>query len=332
MQTLPSSIKDKTNAGQKVLALAILAAVGYGAVILLNKVIPPITQLIQNIWLLLAWGVPLALIVLYVISNPLLVWGFFKTISWKLTSWLVKMDPLSVMDRYVEYLKKKHRGLNESITVLVGKRNKLDRKIFDLNNRMKENAKFGTAAINTNNTTAASMYGTKVATDKNTLQMLAPMSARMERSLKFMTQLSDNWKYGIEQLEFQISAKREEYEIIKETTRGLKSAEDFINSDNEAAKLYGMSLKALEESVTQQIGYIDEFERKSKDIMAGMDIEKQARTDEGLQALEEYMKGDVSNLQFNPNVATQDISYELAPNGNGATKVTKFNILNKNAK
>jgi phage shock protein A len=299
MEALPSSLRDKTNGAQKFLAIVIMGAVLYGIAKVLNHVLPTFTELIKNIWLLLAYGVPLAIILLYVISNPLLIWGFFKTLSWKLTSFLVKMDPLSVMDRYVEYLKKKWAGLNDSITVLVGKKRKLERKIADLTSRMKENAQLGAAAMKTNNSAAASMYGTKVATDQGTLKMLTPMEARMDKSLDFMTKLSDNWKYGIEQLEFQIGAKREEYEIIKETTKGLKSAEDFINSDDEAAKLYGMSLKALEETVTQQIGYIDEFERKSKDIMAGIDIEKQARTDAGLQALEEFMKADAPTLNIN---------------------------------
>ena len=97
---------DKTNLPQKVFAFGILGALGYGAVLLLNSVIPPITQLMKNIWELALYGIPLALIVLYVVSNPLMVWGFFKTLSWKLTSWMIKLDPLSVMDRYGDYLRK----------------------------------------------------------------------------------------------------------------------------------------------------------------------------------------------------------------------------------
>jgi hypothetical protein len=157
--------------------------------------------------------------------------------------------------------------------------------------------------------------------------MLEPMQQRADKSLKFLNSLAENWKFGIEKLEYQIAGKRAEYEIIKETTKGLKSAEDFINSDNEAAKLYGMSVKALEESVTQQIGYIDEFEKKSKGIMDNIAIEKQSIKDEGLAVLEEYMNNDNLKLDFSSQ-AIQDISYETIPN---KTTTPKFKFLgNKN--
>lgn len=326
---LPSS--DKTNLVQKGIAFIILGAVLYGAVLLLNQVLPPITQLFRNIWMLLLYGVPLLLVGLYIISNPLVIWGFFKTLSYKLTSFLVKMDPLSVMDRYVEYLKKKLANLGETINVLSGKKIKLDRKIEELNARIEENIKKGRAAKKLNTESSiqqAALYGTKIQTDTGTLNMLQPMHERADKSLKFLNALSENWKFGIEKLEYQIEGKRAEYEIIKETTKGLKSAEDFINSDNEAAKLYGMSVKALEESVTQQIGYIDEFEKRSKGIMDNIEIEKQSIKDEGLAVIEQYMNDDNLKLNFSTQ-GIQDIAYEpVAPK---ATSIPKFKFLgNKN--
>lgn len=328
---LPSS--DKTNLVQKGLAIIILGAVLYGAVLLLNQVLPPITQLFRNIWMLLLYGVPLLLVGLYIVSNPLLIWGFFKTLSYKLTSFLVKMDPLSVMDRYVEYLKKKLQNLGETITILAGKKVKLDRKIQELNARIKENVSKGKAArkINTDSSMQqAALYGVKIGTDTNTLTMLIPIQERADKSLKFLNALSENWKFGIEKLEYQIEGKRAEYEIIKETTKGLKSADALINSDNEAAKLYGMSVKSLEESASQQIGYIEEFEKRSKGIMDNIEIEKQSIKDEGLAVLEQYMNDENLKLNFSTQ-GIQDISYETIPSQSTLKTTPKFKFLgNKN--
>lgn len=324
MTNLPSSLNDKTNGMQKVLAFGLLAAVGWGVVKLLNAVLPSINEMIKNIWTLLMYGVPLAILVLYVISNPLIIWGFFKTLSWKFTSWLIKMDPLSVMDRYVEYLGKKLRNLKGTVTVLQGKKVKLERQINALEDKCEEHIRLGKAAYKTQgkDSPAVSLYGTKLETDRSSLENIKPLYQRIDRNLTFLQKLEENWEYGIQKLTYQIEGKRSEYEIIKETTKGLKNAEDMINSDNAAARAYGMSVKALEESVTQQIGYIDEFERRSKDIMRGIDIEKQANHDEGLAELEKYLLDD--NLKFSFDGTPQAQPVMVSTDGG-----KKFNLLNK---
>lgn len=325
MANLQSSINDKTNGFQKVIAFGLLAAVGYGVVKLLNNVLPSINELLSNIWTLLMYGVPLAIIVLYVASNPMFIWGLFKTLSYKLTAFLVKMDPLSVMDRYVEYLRKKLTSLGETITVLRGKKNKLDREIATREANIRENTKLGKASIKVGDNKQAGLYGIKIQSDQSTVDNLKPLQIRAQKSLDFMVELEENWGYAIEKLEYQIAGKRSEYEIIKETTKGLKTADDLINSDNEAARLYGMSVKALEEQVTQQLGYIDEFERKSKDVMSSMKIEKQSNQDEGLAIIEEYMKDDKVKLDFS---GAESIPFEDVPGSMNAPTAKKFNLLN----
>lgn len=303
---------DRTNIAQKVFAGMLLIGAGYLAVNLLNTVIPPINQLLKNIWTLLLYGVPLTVIAMYVVSNPLFIWGLFKTLSWKLTAWIVKQDPLSVMDRYVDYLTDKLRSLHGTINILRGKKEKLDRNVSELEKKIKENLRLGEAALKRNESQAASTFGVKIQTDKNTMMILKPLQSRVNKSLDFLQALSENWEFGIEKLKYQIHGKRTEYEIIKETHRGLKNAEDFINSDSEAAKLYGYGLKALEESVTQKVGYIEEFHRKSKNIMSAISIEKQAIHDEGLKELEMYMEdGKLTLPDFSK--LSDEIQYEMLP-------------------
>lgn len=327
MLNLPSS--DKTNGFQKIFAMILMAGTVFGGVLLFNKYIAPhMIDFFSNVWKMTLIGGPLVLIALYVISNPLVIWGFFKTLSWKFTSFLIKMDPLSVMDRYADYLVKKLANLNDSIKIVQGKEEKLLRKINTLEDEVRKNLKLGKAAIETGKNSQASLYGTKVAGDKQSILILTPLHQRACRSLKFMTTLSENWKYGIEKLRYEIDRKRSEYEIIKEVARGLKSADDFINSDNEAVRLYGEGVKALEESLTQKIGYIEEFERISKPLMDGMEIEKKAANDEGLAELEKYMEN--GNLLLPDFSATTNLEYEMVPGSSAQLQPEKkkFNLKN----
>lgn len=316
MANLPNI--QKLTGVQKIFAFVLLGAAALGAIKLFNMFVAPHLLLFtKNIWLLLVTGGPLVLIALYVISNPFVIWGFFRTLSWKLTSWLIKQDPLSVMDRYVEYLEKKLKNLGLTINVLAGKKIKLDRNVNELQGKLESNLRLGNAAKIQNKTNEASTYGVKVSTDKSTLKTLMPLQARATKSLDFLKALSENWQFSIEKLKYQIEGKRTEYEIIKETTKGLKSAEDMINSDNEAARIYGMGLKELEEQVTQKMGYMEEFERKSKGAMSNISIEKQAMMDEGLAELEKYMDDGSLMLPDFSKLNGTNVEYEIVP---GASK------------
>jgi len=325
MLNLPAS--DKTNGFQKVIALLLMGGAVLGAVMLFNAYVAPhMIDFFTNVWKMVFIGGPLVLAALYVINNPLFIWGFFKTLSWKITKFWIKMDPLSVMDRYVDYLRKKLVNLNKSIQVVRGKEEKLIRKIVTLEEEVKKNLRLGKAAIQTGNNAQASLYGTKVAGDKQSIQIFTPLHEKAEKSLNFMTSLSENWKYGIEKLTYEIDRKRTEYEIIKEVTKGLKTVDDYINSDNEAVRIYGESIRVLEEEVTQRIGYIDEFERLSKPLIDGMEIEKKATNDEGLEALEKYMEsGDLLLPDF--SASTQELQYEEIKTTNmKENKKSKFGL------
>lgn len=312
MTNLPNI--QKLNGTQKLIALVMLGAVAFGGIVVFNKYVAPhLIDFTKNVWMLIALGAPLTFLTLYVISNPFVVWSFFKGLMWKLTKWAVKQDPLSIMDRYVEYLEKKLRNLGSTITILSGKKSKLDRNVNELQGKIEDNLRLGNAAKMQNKSNEASVYGVRVQTDKSSLRTLMPLQQRADKSLEFLKALSENWQFSIEKLKYQIQGKRTEYEIIKETTKGLKNAEDMINSDNEAAKIYGLSLKELEESVTQKIGYIEEFERKSKGIMSSIGIEKQAMMDEGLAELEKYMSGGELLLPDYSKSSITTLEYEMVP-------------------
>lgn len=52
--------------------------------------------------------------VIYVISNPAFIWMQYKNFCHYITSFFIKLDPLSFMDRYIDVLTTKRQGLQES--------------------------------------------------------------------------------------------------------------------------------------------------------------------------------------------------------------------------
>jgi hypothetical protein len=79
-----------------------------------------------------------------------------------------------------------------------------------------------------------------------------------------------------------------QYETLKKAAYGMKQAEDFINGNSKEARDYHMSISLLEESVTQKIAAIEQFEKDSKMMMQSIDLEKQMNANEGMKLLEQF--------------------------------------------
>lgn len=237
---------------------AILVGVG---VLFFNKIAATLIHFFDNIASLMGsiaaaglMTLVVGLPILYVIQNPAFVATFWKAISKKITGFFVKLDPLSFMDAFIDKLKEKRANLQ----------------------RVKVKIE------------VAAMLSRKATGDGESIKLYKPLYDRMVKYLTFFEKLDGTLATTIEGTEYEVARKREEYLTIKDAYKGLSDAEIFINSDNEDAKVFQMSLAALEENVTQKIAYIDDFEKRSKGMLDDMDVEKQMMNDEGLRLLEEF--------------------------------------------
>lgn len=226
--------------------------------------------------------------ILYVMQNPKLVAMAWKGFCRKITSAFIKLDPLSFMDAFVQTLIEKRAGVHKVKVMLEGKKVKLERKLNELTNNVENNMAKASAAQKIGKKDIAAMLSRKGKVDAESIKMFQPMYERMVKYITFFDKLIENWGITIEGTKYEIDQKRTEYEMIKEMHKGLSAAEIFTNSDSEEVQTFQLAIRALEENVTQKIAFIDDFEKRSKSIMDGVDIEKQMMTDEGLLMLEEY--------------------------------------------
>lgn len=311
---------------EKYLKYVLLAGAGVAVFWFWGNIVPFVKLTLENTFKSMLYLGGIAFVAGFVWLKPNFILNTYKNFCNYIEDFFVNKDPLSYMDRYAEYLADKMVSLNASIVALDGKRTKVKRMLTELKEKVESNKELGSAAMKMNppNKNAASVYGIKIQRDMESIHLFTPMYDRMTKYIDFMSKLYDNWKYSREGLVYQIQSKRTEYEMFKETVKGLKSAEDLINSDSEQAQLYGKSLKAFEENVTQKIAYIEDFEKRSKDIILNISLEKQVAEDKGLNILEQYMND--SNI-FLPNFSAQDIEYEEL--SSGPKESTKFNLLKK---
>lgn len=292
MQTLGGDSAQKPHPLEKFLRLLILGGLIYGGIKLFNYFAPELITAFQNFWVLVLAGVPAVALILYVVSNPGFIWSSYKNLCRKITSFFIKLDFLSYMDSYVEILKDKRKNLKKSKEFITGKKVKLSNEISKIVKRIEDNLKLAKAAKQLNDNMKAGHYASMASGDKQTLEIYQPMETKIKANILFLDKLDENWGYSIEKLEHEVERLRTQYETMSEMAKALGQAEEFAAGDTEHARIYKMSVSALEESLSQKIATIEEFEKNSKNVMGGIDLEKQVMNNEGMDLLDQYMQND----------------------------------------
>jgi low affinity Fe/Cu permease len=309
MQTIGSG-EPKPHWMEKIIRLAIPAGLIYGGIKLFNAFAPTLIEFFNNFWHIVLVGAPAVFLTLFVLQNPTFLWMGYKTLCRKITSFFIKMDPLSFMDRYVDLLRSKRKGLQASKTSLNANKLQLVRDMADLKKNIDEKMRMSKAAKNMGDNEEASHQAGLAMTDKGSYDLYAPILNKMESNLIFLSKLDENWGRSIEKLSHTVEAKRKEFTTLKTMAKALNCAEEFAKGDTEANRIYKESVLALEEKVTQSLAYIEQFETDSKGVMKTIDLEKQMQSDEGLELLAQYEKNgslfleeDYSKFQMeiNPN-------------------------------
>ena len=326
MQTIGSG-EPKPHWMEKVIRLAIPAGLIYGGIKLFNAFAPTLIEFFNNFWHVVLIGAPAVLLVMFILQNPTFLWMGYKTLCRKITSAFIKMDPLSFMDRYVDLLKIKRKGLQASKTNLKANKIQLERDMAELKKNIDEKMRMSKAAKNMGDNEEASHQAGLAMTDKGSFDLYAPILRKMETNLAFLDKLDENWGRSIEKLSHTVEAKRKEFTTLKTMAKALNCAEEFAKGDTEANRIYKESVLALEEKVTQSLAYIEEFETNSKGVMKSIDIEKQMSQDEGLELLAQYEKNgslfleeDYSKFQMQINPTA-----DLFAKANAQAKTPSFN-------
>jgi len=306
MELLPSSKDIKLPLFGKVIKWVIPALLIYAGIKGFNYIAPTLKAAMDNFWYLVATVVPAVILVSAVAMNwtTLNLWwlGWCK----KLSSWVIAMDPISVMKGYLATLRKKAANLNQTLLFISGKKVELERIMQTKNSDYAKYSKLAMAAKDQGEMSAATLNMQKAMQCKRSIEIYTPIYNRYEINTKFLTQLAENWKNSIESLDFTIEIKTEEYETIKSMTKGLKSIEDLISSGSPEAMAFGESMKALEADLSQNIAYINDFEEKAKPILTNMKVQKQSDLNDAMAALEELSKNQnlllPSYKDFTPSV------------------------------
>lgn len=263
----------------------------------------------------------------FVYSVILVVGGFTLYYNWHriftgLLTLFIKSDPLSFMDRYADILTNKLKNLRAAIINLKGTKHELEAQMAEDSKIFKDNMNWAAAAKQQGKEARATGFVMEAQGAKESIELYKPSLERINKSLKFMEPMAEDWEISIDGMRSMIKRKRRDWKTIKATHAALKQSEDYLMENTTEGRIFKQSLDEYQSQISQKIAFIDDFEQRAKPILEGVQIKQVANQQDALKALEEYMSS--SNKLALPKFDGEILEYQMVPQS-----ASKYTFKNK---
>ncbi|MDQ1088785.1 MULTISPECIES: hypothetical protein [unclassified Siphonobacter] len=230
------------------------------------------------------------------------VFFLFKTLMRKITGLVIQLDPIAIMKIYIQDLKDKRRKMQGQIDLLAGQLVKLNRKINENNEAIKQ--KFAEAnkaqsmADKPGMKETASLATIEGAGLQEMNEKLFPLQRNVQTVLAFMEKVNTSADYIIKETEIKVKLKEAEYQIVKESSNALRTAISIFKGNPDKKFYFDESMEYIQDDMSKKLGEMKRAMDLSMDFINSVDVQNGVLSDKGQAMLEAYNKGDFKLIQL----------------------------------
>lgn len=284
--------------------LAILAGLGYGAYIFL----PVLIGLLQNTITAVLLLAVLAAIV-YVIIDPKfrnLLWYMYKSVMRSITGLFVQIDPIGIIESYVDDLRNNLTKMAKQISELKGQMTKLKNEIDSNEKMMKQNLLLAGKAKEKGADSIMVLKARKAGRLQDSNLKLQDLYKKMEVLYKVLCKMYDNSGILLEDIQDEVSVRKREREAIRASHSAMQSAMNIISGNKDRRMMFDQAMEAIADDIGKKVGEMERFMEISDGFMKSIDLQNGVFEEEGLTMLEKWEQESNSLLLGNEKKAIID--------------------------
>lgn len=282
---LPDGV-DKLSLPQKVIALGIVGVAAY-------YLLPILLAMMVS----LLWIVIIVSILGFAAMNYRMIWTFAKWLSWKGTQWLIGLDVLGYMDRYLAYVGEQEQVLLNSKRDLVKELEGVKGQISDSEKAFQEQMNRADAAEKLENKVQFDIAISSAQDHKDYIQTLSPVRDEAEKQVAYLTELTDVFHTKHEQLGNTVKMQRTKYNSLQAMSKGMGAASDVLRGAGGQNEIWKETNRQLIDQMNTFTANIKTFEDVIKPAIEGARFDKQLRETTGKQLLNEFRNTNFKQLQ-----------------------------------
>lgn len=248
-----------------------IAGVGYLLYLLLPIMISLASNLLYLILMLFGIG-----ILGYILTSKKF-WNTFKVayfiIMRRITGFFIKIDPVAILEDYIQDLKKRIREVADNITQVRGliqknerKLNELQKKVTDAKMEVELYDQKGQKAFADQKRGLLVMY---VESYKN-------REERLEKSKKWLAALEKLQSYATFSVTInqeKVKLYKDEYEELKAQGKAFRSIKSALNGDPDMMENFEMAIEIMENEISMNLGEIEDMMDATNGLLGQADME-----------------------------------------------------------
>lgn len=261
-----------------------------------------ITSLLKGTISTIALGA-VVLALLYMIFDKRvrnLIWYMYKSFMRWVTGLFVQINPIKILENYVDYLKKNMRKMNMHITQLKGQISQLKTIILKNKREMEHSIKLAEQAKKQGKNELITINTRQYGRLKETNERYQKLLDKMLVLYKVLNKIHVNSGYLIQDTENDVRMRKQELKAIKTSHSAMKRAMSIIQGDPDKRLIFDMATETVVEDIHNKIGEMERFIEISGSFIDSIDLQNGIYEQEGLEILEKFEKEGSSFLFGEP--------------------------------
>jgi ABC-type multidrug transport system fused ATPase/permease subunit len=310
-----------------------------GGILILYKFLPFFITLLQNTLYAGILIVALAALAYVVFDKKTrtLVWYIYQSIMKAITRMFVKIDPIPILESYVEHLEESLSKMDQHLSNLKGKMRELKNLIDGNASQMQSQMKLASQAKQQGKIGYVVLSTRKAGRLKESNMSLQSLYSKMEITYRVLNKMYENASILKEDIKDNVDVKKRELEAIRASYGALQSARAIISGDSDKKAIFDMAMEATAEEVGMKIGEMDRFMEVSQGVIDGIDLQNGIFEEDGIKMLEKWenestsillgdTKSEIIAQSYDPNQVL-DIEKEKVPVSKSGKKSSYNKIL-----
>ena len=265
-----------------------IAGVGYLLYLLLPIMISLASNLLYLILMLFGIG-----ILGYILTSKKF-WNTFKVayfiIMRRITGFFIKIDPVAILEDYIQDLKKRIREVADNITQVKGLIQKNERKLNELQKKVTE-AKMEVALYD--------QKGQKAFADQKRgllvmyVESYKNREERLEKSKKWLAALEKLQSYATFSVTInqeKVKLYKDEYEELKAQGKAFRSIKSALNGDPDMMENFEMAIEIMENEISMNLGEIEDMMDATNGLLGQADMENAKISQKAEAILDQFDK------------------------------------------
>jgi phage shock protein A len=275
-----------------------MAMIVVGGGYVLYKFLPAIVSLLQNGLYATLLFMGLGAIV-YILLDPRfrnLIWFMYKSIMRLITGLFVQIDPIGILQTYIESLQDNLSKMGEQVSKLRGQMRKL-KDIIDTNEKDKDNSlAMAKQAREAGKQNILILKTRKAGRLEESNLKLGDLYRKMEVLYRVLSKMYENSEILLEDVKDQVAVKKMEREAIRTSHSAMRSAMNIISGDKDKRMMFDQAMEAITDDVSRKVGEMERFMELSSNFMDSIDLQNGVYEEKGLEMLEQWEKEGMSLL------------------------------------